>query len=94
MIHKEAMTALVGRECQCWGFIHIVRRGQTRRQRGRCTFLSGGSLDVHELGPRAPITNRQKFVALSSVVKELSLKVTGIKSPQTSDDSLFAPRAE
>jgi len=37
-----------------------------------------------------PITNRQKFVSLSSLVEELSLKVTGIKCPQTSDDSLFA----
>jgi len=39
---------------------------------------------------RRPITNRQKFVALSSLVEGLSLKVTGIKCPQTSDDSLFA----
>jgi len=38
----------------------------------------------------SPITNRQKFVALSSLVKGLSLKVTCIKCPQTSDDSLFA----
>jgi len=38
---------------------------------------------------RAPITNRQKIVALSSLVEGLSLKVTGIKCPQTSDDSLF-----
>jgi len=29
-------------------------------------------------------------VALSSLVEGLSLKVTGIKCPQTSDDSLFA----
>jgi len=29
-------------------------------------------------------------VALSSLVEELSLKVTGIKCAQTSDDSLFA----
>jgi len=39
-----------------------------------------------------PITNRQNFVALSSLVEGLSLKVTGIKCPQTSDDSLFADR--
>jgi len=42
---------------------------------------------------RAPITNRQKFVTLSSLVERLSLKVTGIKCPQTSDDLLFASRA-
>jgi len=41
--------------------------------------------------PGNPITNRQKFMALSSLVKALSLKVTGLKCPQTSDDSLFAP---
>jgi len=37
-----------------------------------------------------PITNRQKFVALSSLVEGSSLKVAGIKCPQTFDDSLFA----
>jgi len=31
-------------------------------------------------------------VALSSLVGGLSLKVTGIEYPQTSDDSLFASR--
>jgi len=38
----------------------------------------------------APKTNRQKFVALSSLAEGLSLKVTGIKCPQTSDASFFA----
>jgi len=37
-----------------------------------------------------PITNHQKFVALSNLVEGLSLKVTGVKCPQTFDDSLFA----
>jgi len=41
-----------------------------------------------------PITNRQKFVALSSLVEGLHLKVTGIKCPQTSDDSFYAAAAQ
>jgi len=32
-------------------------------------------------------------VALAGLGEGLSLKVTGIKCPQTSDDSLFAPTA-
>jgi len=43
--------------------------------------------------PGVQITNRQKFVALSSLVEGLHLKVTGNKCPQTFDDSLFAPGA-
>jgi len=57
---------------------------------GRLTHYISVYCTVHT---RAPITNRQKFVALSSLVEGLSLKVTGIKCPQTSDDSLFATRA-
>jgi len=37
-----------------------------------------------------PITNRQRFLTLSSLVEGLKYKVTGNKMSITSDDSLFA----
>jgi len=41
---------------------------------------------------RRPITNRQRFLTLSSLVEGLNLKVTGSKMSITSDDLLFARR--
>jgi len=45
-------------------------------------------------GRRRANNESSEFVALSSLVEGLSLKVTGIICPQTSDDSLFAAGTE
>jgi len=47
---------------------------------------------IYNSNNRELITNRQRFLTLSSLVEALKQKVTGSKMSITSDDSLFANR--
>jgi len=62
---------------------------QTRRK--QCRPNRNKENQTHrEINTGLLITNRQKFLTLSSLVEGLELKVTGSKMSKTSDDSLFA----